>query len=59
MALQHIKHGDNLFYISRKDWPYKLYFCPLSQYLILKSKDDLTPYVISTFDFDYQWEIID
>jgi hypothetical protein len=44
-------------YITRKSWPFRLYFCANSQYLMIESKETLTPYVISTFDFDYDWEI--
>lgn len=56
-ALEYINNGNYLTYMTREDWPYKLYFCPKSQYLMLKSRDEITPYVISTFDFDYEWEI--
>ncbi len=56
-ALEYINNGNYLTYMCRDDWPFKLYFCPLSQHLMIKYKDELTPYVISVFDFDYQWSV--
>ena len=57
-ALEYINNGNHVTYMTREAWPFKLYFCPNSQYLMIEAKDTLTPYTISTFDFDYEWEII-
>lgn len=59
-ALSYINNGNYLTYMTREDWPYKLYFCPDSQYLMIDAINSsvLTPYTISTYDFEHQWEII-
>ncbi len=45
--------------ITRENWNYKIYFCLASSYLMIKGRDELTPYVISEFDFSYEWEILE
>ena len=57
-AIEYITNQNNLTYMTREDWDFMLYFCPLSQYLMIKQKDEISPYVISSFDFDYEWEIV-
>lgn len=47
--------------ISREGWPFQLYFDYATKNLMLedkKTKDVLTPYVISSYDFDYEWFIV-
>ena len=56
-ALKLLTDPFQLVFVTRKEWPFKLYFCPNSQYLMIKYKDELTPYVISAYDFRYKWEI--
>lgn len=56
-ALKQIKGGNKK--ITREHWFYNLSFNN-DGYLILKSGNlELTLYVISEFDFDYEWEIKD
>ncbi len=43
--------------ITRDEWPYFLVF-DIRGFLMLKDhKGELSPYVISEYDFDYEWEI--
>lgn len=60
-ALEYINNGNHVTYMTRNNWPFKLHFCPLSQNLMIEAEESnliSIPYVISTFDFDYEWEIV-
>jgi len=56
-ALGHLINPDKIVYATRKNWAYKLYFCPWTQYLTIRKDNETIPYVISCFDFKYMWEI--
>ncbi len=49
--------GNYSLRMTRKNWPYYLSFSGASGYLMLKARNELTAYVISEFDFEYQWEV--
>lgn len=46
--------------ITRENWRYFLHFEVVTQTLCIWDKrgDLLTPYAISSYDFDYEWEVM-
>lgn len=59
--LEQIKQDLRNPYITRENWPYRLYFCKQTGYLMLgiAVRSELSPYVISLYDFNYEWELIE
>ena len=47
--------------ITRKNWPYELYFSRIIGYLMIKSNNglgaEISSYAIHETDFEYNWEI--
>jgi hypothetical protein len=59
LALEEIRK-NLLLKINRENFQFDLYFCKVSGYLMVRNySGEITPYVISEFDFNYDWEVLE
>lgn len=54
-ALTLLRNGTRNLRIYRADWPYYLIFNKEGYLILVRNGDEITPYTISLFDFDYEW----